>query len=120
MKAQQRRLKASRQRNTPQVCDMLLKISREVRALLELRSRVSTPRYSSPAQRPSQEATAQDDDIEITEDEAVQIAEKFLARRRGGALEQHSNVPLKSLTAQGISQHCPDKSANAVRLEDSK
>jgi IS30 family transposase len=46
----QRRLRVSRKRNTIEVADLLLKISREIRALLELRSRIAGPR--SPALEP--------------------------------------------------------------------
>ena len=118
MRGFQKKLKRSRQRNTAATCDLLLKISKEIRALLELRARLVTPRMST-TQRTgtSPEEPTELDDVEITEDEAVEIATKFLARR-GSALDNDSNVPSKRPAAQGVSRHCPDKSANKAPLED--
>lgn len=79
----QRRLKKSSQRNTPATLEMLLKISREIRALLELRSRMQGPRFSQQAgprtSRPQEEVDP--DAEEITPEQADQIAQKWLARR---------------------------------------
>jgi hypothetical protein len=120
VRGMQRRLRLSRKRNTVEVADLLLKISREIRALLELRSRIAGPRANA-MQRPgpSTQEPTESDAAEITEAEADEIAKKWLARR-GSALDHNANVPLKSLAAQGVSAHCPDKSANEFRLEDSK
>jgi hypothetical protein len=84
VRAFQRRLKVARDRNTPETCDMLLKLSREIRALLELRSKLSAPGMSgsSPVPRttPSRESL-DDEEAELTTEEADQLAAKWLARR---------------------------------------
>jgi hypothetical protein len=82
IRGMQRRLRLSRKRNTIEVADLLLKISREIRALLELRSRIAGPRCQA-AQRanPSPQEAMESDDAEITAEEADQIAEKWLKRR---------------------------------------
>jgi hypothetical protein len=81
MQTLERRVRHGRNRNTAQAGDLLLKISREIRALLELRARFTSPRVSSsPAQmqaNPSQES----DEAEISVEEADAIAEKWLKRR---------------------------------------
>jgi hypothetical protein len=80
IQALERRIKVGRKRNTPEAADLLLKISREIRALLELRARVQVPR---PASRPTPQTMSSRDDgeSEITTEEADQIAAKWLARR---------------------------------------
>ncbi len=112
-----RKVRHSGKRNTVEAGKLLLQLSRETREILLLRSRLSGPRVST-TQRPnfSPEPT-EDDAAEITEAEADEIAKKWLARR-GSTLDHNANVPLKSLAAQGVSAHCPDKSANEGGLED--
>ncbi|HLM81067.1 MAG TPA: hypothetical protein VK302_10585 [Terriglobales bacterium] len=75
----QRRLRQGRQRNTVQGADMILKVSRELRCLVELRERLAGPRVSTA--QPAKEQALDDDAELLSEDEAVQIAKKFLASR---------------------------------------
>jgi hypothetical protein len=77
----QRRLKQSRKRNTIEAGDLLLKISREIRALLELRSRLAGPRMTTTQRQMPAQEQPDDDAAEITPDEADRIASKWLARR---------------------------------------
>jgi hypothetical protein len=81
IRGMQRRLRTSRKRNTIEVADLLLKISREIRALLELRSRFAGPRSQAQRATPSPREAMDPDDAEITAEEADQIAAKWLARR---------------------------------------
>lgn len=101
VRGMQRRLRLSRKRNTVEVADLLLKISREIRSLLELRSRIAGPRVG--IQRPSSAAAqpTEADEVEITESEADALAKKWLARREG-ASGSAPNVPAKSLEGQGV------------------
>lgn len=116
MRGFQKKLKRSKQRNTPATCDLLLKISKEIRALLELRSRLITPRMSQARPTASPQEIGDEDSTEMTPEEADQVAARWLARR--SALPNDSNVPSKSLAAQGVSQRCPTKSANNVGVEE--
>lgn len=80
MNTLERSVKRSKKRDTVQAGDLLLKISREVRALLELRERLAGPRVS--ASQPQTRGQTVDDDTEtISEAEADQIARKWLAQR---------------------------------------
>jgi hypothetical protein len=81
IRGMQRRLRLSRKRNTVEVADLLLKISREIRALLELRSRIAGPRSQAQRANPSPQEATEQDDAEITAEEADSIAEKWLKRR---------------------------------------
>jgi len=85
----QRRVKRSKKRDTVQAGDLLLKISREVRALLELRERLA-PRGSA-AQPQAKEQRSDDDSELLTEEEATALAKRFLASRPG------ADVPKTSL-----------------------
>jgi hypothetical protein len=76
----QRRVKRSKKRDTVQAGDLLLKISREVRALLELRERLAGPRVGA-AQPQAKERAHDDEDEAISEAEADQIARRWLAQR---------------------------------------
>lgn len=113
VRGMQRRLRLSRKRNTVEVADLLLKISREIRALLELRSRLSGPRVSQARSSASAQEPTEHDDIEISESEADEVARKWLSRREGTS-GNTSDVPAKSRAQQGVPQGCP----RDVRLED--
>jgi hypothetical protein len=106
MRGFQKRLKQSRARNTPATCDLLLKISKEIRALLELRSRLLTPRMSQGRQNASPQEPTEHDDAEISEAEADQIAKKWLARRES-ASGYLPEVPAKSRQQQALPKGSP-------------
>jgi hypothetical protein len=112
MRGFQKRLKQSRQRNTPATCDLLLKISREIRALLELRSRLLTPRLSQGRQNASPHEPTDEDSVEMTPEEADQVATRWLARR--SASGNAGDVPSKGREQQAVSRDCP----RDVRLRD--
>lgn len=102
----QRRLRQGRQRNTVQGADMILKVSREVRALLELRERFAGPRAS--AAQPQAKEQGLDDDAEtLSEAEADQLARRWLAQRvlkgSSDATEAATARPLESASV-GISR----------------
>jgi hypothetical protein len=102
MRGFQKKLKRSGQRNTAATCDLLLKISREIRALLELRSRLVTPRMNQSQRSMPAQDQPDEDAAEITADEADRIAAKWLARRanRPGASTAVSTVGAESDVTQ--------------------
>lgn len=113
MRGFQKRLKQSRQRNNPATLDSLLKISKEIRALLELRSRHVTPRASQSRANTSPQEPTELEDIELSETEADELARKWLVRR-GSASGNAGDAPSKRLEQQAVSRDCP----RDVRLED--
>ena len=97
MQWMERRVRHGKNRNTAAAGELLLKISREVRALLELRARFTSPRVSSssPAQQQRTNPSEEHDDAEISIDEADEIAKKWLTRRGEKSAE---DVPKTLLT----------------------
>lgn len=83
MQWMERRVRHGKNRNTAAAGELLLKISREVRALLELRARFTSPRVSSssPPQQQHTNPTQESDEAEISVEEADAIAERWLKRR---------------------------------------